>query len=134
MSNMCTLRAFGALVWYKNLAFFLGAELVDGLLFKGNYRVWPLQQFEDGVFQEFVTRTIAVPNFPGVKRLEPDTDKHVNEELALKYGPSLGEAEKHGDLDPPNLPGTARWLAFLRLTGGACCVASTVRANSVWLK
>lgn len=52
---------FGALVWYKDPnpyaygpkgepALFLGAELVDGFLFKGNYGVWPLDAFEKGVF------------------------------------------------------------------------------------
>ncbi len=41
---------------------FLGAELVDGMLFKGNYKVWPIESFNDGVFKEFVTRTISIPN------------------------------------------------------------------------
>ena len=65
---------FGAFVWYKEPypyaygpkgepGLFLGAELVDGrMLFKGNYKVWRIESFNEGVFKEFVTRTIAIPN------------------------------------------------------------------------
>lgn len=52
-------------------ALFLGPELVSGMLFKGNHRVWPMEAFNKRVFKEFVTRTMAVPNglwrFPAVK-------------------------------------------------------------------
>ena len=69
----CFMVPFGALVWYKDPdpysygpkgepALFLGAELTDGMLFKGCYRVWPLEQFQSGVFKEHVLRTIAIPN------------------------------------------------------------------------
>lgn len=64
---------YGALVWYKEPfpyaygpkgepALFLGAEFADGMLFKGNYRFWPLEHFSQGVFKEFVSRSIAIPN------------------------------------------------------------------------
>ena len=53
---------FGALVWFKTPepltyapksepALFLGPELISGMLFKGNYRVWPMEAFNKGVFQ-----------------------------------------------------------------------------------
>ena len=76
---------FGALVWYKvpshhtfgpkgEPALFLGVELADGLLFKGCYRVWPLDTFKEGVFKEFVTRSLAIPEgdwkFPALEKEE----------------------------------------------------------------
>ena len=76
---------FGALVWYKvpshhtfgpkgEPALFLGVELADGLLFKGCYRVCPLDTFKEGVFKEFVTRSLAIPEgdwkFPALEKEE----------------------------------------------------------------
>lgn len=66
----CFMIPFGAMVWFKDPdplaygpkgepALFLGAELIDGFLFKGNYRVWPIDAVKTGVFKEFVTRTLA---------------------------------------------------------------------------
>ena len=93
----CFMIPFGALVWYKvpnpysfgpkgEPALFLGAELTDGMLFKGNYRVWPLEHFQQGVLKEFVTSTIAIPNevwqFPASGPTEtPELDGRAEEEL-----------------------------------------------------
>ena len=121
----CFMVPFAALVWYKNPgpysfgpkgepALFLGAELIDGMLFKGNYRVWPMEHFHQGVYKEFVTRTIAIPNgqwqFPASKAAEaPVLDARAEEELedisytpslASEIGDDLGEGEREDLGDP----------------------------------
>ena len=64
---------FGALVWFKQNgggafepkgapALYLGAELIAGMKFKGNHRVWPLDLQQKGVLREVVVRTLAIPN------------------------------------------------------------------------
>ena len=104
---------FGALVWYKDPnpyaygpkgepALFLGAELVDGFLFKGNYRVWPLDAFEKGGFKEFVTRTLAIPNggwtFPAIKAEASAFEEPIPEPLDDEYEPTT-PAESVADPD-----------------------------------
>ena len=98
---------FGALVWYKELyscaygpkgepGLFRGAELVGGMLFKGNYKVWPIES-NDGVFKEFVTRTISIPNekwrFPALKKaLEVYTPSIPREENVEDKEPGINPA------------------------------------------
>ena len=64
---------FGALVWYRESggksfepkgspAIYLGAELINGMKFKGNHRVWPMNHASKGVLRECVVRTLAFPN------------------------------------------------------------------------
>ena len=103
----CFMVPFGALVWYKEPylyaygpkgepAVFLGAELVDGMLFKGCYRGWPLEQFKQGILQEVVVRTIAVPTgewkFPAIVDHVPhELDPVAEAELDMDdgYEPSI---------------------------------------------
>jgi hypothetical protein len=65
----------GALVWIKSEdqmsfepkgegALFLGAEITDGMKFKGLYLTWPLQNFLEKSFKQKVVRTLAVPPGP----------------------------------------------------------------------
>eukprot|EP00435_Cladocopium_sp_Y103_P068674 s1190_g32.t1 len=115
----CFMVPFGALVWFKDPnpmsygpkgepALFLGAEIIDGFLFKGNYRVWPLETFKHGVFKEFVTRTLAIPNgawqFPAVmKEVEPGLEQIAEPEVEeYEYEPSLADdvGQLERELDP----------------------------------
>lgn len=91
---------FGALVWYKNpdvttyspkgeASLFLGAELTDGMLFKGCYRVWPLDAFLEGVCKEVVTRSIAIP--VGDWRFPAKTKDKTAPADDFEYEPSILE-------------------------------------------
>ena len=117
---------FGALVWYKEPypyaygpkgepGLFLGAELVDGMLFKGNYKVWPIESFNEGVFKEFVTRTIAIPNgkwrFPAIENTKEQQqmvlEDDVLEELGAytpSYAPGTPRDEMEKDKEPISSP------------------------------
>ena len=64
---------FGALVWYKESggksfepkgspAIYLGPELINGMKYKGNHRVWALNLATKGILRECVVRTLAFPN------------------------------------------------------------------------
>ena len=110
----CLKVPFGALVWYKEPfhatyapkgepALFLGAELVDGMLFKGNYRVWPLEHFNQGIFKEFVSRSLAIPNgewrFPArIDERLPEQDHIEVAEKDMEYEPSVAP-EAYDDHD-----------------------------------
>ena len=117
----CFMVPFGALVWFKDPdpysfgpkgepGLFLGAELTDGMLFKGCYKVWPLEQFKNGVFKQHVSRTLAIPNgewnFPAVvPALVPELDPVAFKELEMEdddfYEPSIAPSIKSepDDLD-----------------------------------
>ena len=117
---------FGAFVWHKEPypyaygpkgepGLFLGAELVDGMLFKGNYKVWPIESFNEGVFKEFVTRTIAIPNgkwrFPAIENTKEQQqmvlEDDVLEELDAytpSYAPGTPRDEMEKDKEPISSP------------------------------
>ena len=110
---------FGAMVWYKNHdiysyspkgepALFLGGEFTDGLLFKGNYRVWPLDSFVEGVCKEVVTKSIAVPTgdwkFPAKSRDDSVLALEKSMPDDIEYEPSiLEDSQDVGDPEDPHI-------------------------------
>ena len=110
---------FGAMVWYKNHdvysyspkgepALFLGGEFTDGLLFKGNYRVWPLDAFVEGVCKEVVIKSIAVPTgdwkFPAKSRNESVLALEKSMPDDIEYEPSiLEDSHEIGDPESPHI-------------------------------
>ena len=85
---------FGSLVWFREPggksfeprgqpALYLGAELINGMKYKGNHRVWPLDYCLKGVLREYVVRTLAFPNgkwqFPLKTPESPKESIHVQE-------------------------------------------------------
>lgn len=92
---------FGALVWIKSEdqmsfepkgegALFLGAEITDGMKFKGLYLTWPLQNFLEKSFKQKVVRTLAVP--PGPWRFPAKIGKPIEIEQPVQPG-YLGDSK-----------------------------------------
>ena len=92
---------FGALVWIKSEdqmsfepkgegALFLGAEITDGMKFKGLYLTWPLQNFLEKSFKQKVVTTLAVP--PGPWRFPAKIGKPIEIEQPVQPG-YLGDSK-----------------------------------------
>lgn len=103
---------FGALVWYRDTsaksfaprgapAVYLGVELINGMKFKGNHIVWPIDHVKRDLVTVRVVRTLAFPQgrwqFPMRKVGNTDGDGSLDSLDDLKPPPDLETLEEGGE-------------------------------------